>query len=1483
MDTSDERNPVEFLAEEFLDRVRRGERPRLGEYLERHPELADEIRDLFPALLMIEDLGESSGGKTSAPVAGDGAAVAARLQRLGDYRILREIGRGGMGVVYEAEQESLGRRVAVKVLSPGALFDPKQVRRFEREAKAAAKLHHTNIVPVFGVGRHESHHYYVMQFIAGPGLDAVLRDLRRLRQSPAVCEAPVAAVPPARSAQILPTSVDVARSLLSGGFAANELAPTSGPAPADDSATEPNHAVAPALRPDVDEDMPERGAASGVLAESSALSATSHPDRKFYRGIANIGIQVALALEFANRRGILHRDVKPSNILLDARGHAWVADFGLAKTAETDDLTDTGDIIGTIRYMAPERFSGQCDARSDVYSLGLTLYELAALQPAYDGADRHVLFERVLHEEPTPLSKVAPNLPRDLDTIIAKAIAREPSVRYRTAGALADDLQRFVDDRPITARRVSPAERLARWCRRNPMVAALLGVAALLLCMVATVSSVGYFQTSAALSRERTALSRERTALAGERAARQKAVESLYHAQVGEARALRTARVGGYRGKVLDLLGRAARLDTPERDPGELRREASAALGDFVGLQPVIMSGFNSTVTALTIHPCSEWIALGMADGTVRLHDPATGIEWVRIAGRNARVTALAVRPDSSLLVGYGDGKIRVVEYEPRSRTQRLINKPKAGGPIYGFYLVVGGKTKVVVSSPTAITISDLDESKPIILDLAGAVPGRRPSALAPDSRNIAISPDGRLAAAGLPFSEPPYLELVVWELAAPHRVRHVALGALSGCSQCLFSPDSTRLAVGGDLGFAVIDTTDLSPRLSVSLDSATSAAFGPGGKTLAVATITGLVRLWSLTTNRELAELRHRRSIELRAAISADGRTLASVSFYSASVWNLAGANERTELAGHASGVTGVTFSPDGATLASTSKDSTVKVWEPATGRPRRTLGGYPSDVQVCAFSPDGALLATGSYFKGAIRIWDVRSWREVYAANEDAKHIDNITGLAFLRGTGAELGLAVSARGSGLGIWRLKRTEDARLALLPILGRPGSGCSHFALSHDSELAAYVDSETAVKVWDIARARGLAFSGPRLPLGWHSLAFRSKRELVYISRDGVAVVWDVTTNRLVRAIGRPATFGGFHIAVSPDGRWLAAEATPSSVAIADLERGEIVYTFREERSPIWSLAWSPDARRLAVGLSDGGLVLWDLTRVRTLLAEAGIDAPPTSADLEEARRARPAGVLDLDRVAALHHADLELQAAAAAAGAARWEEAAAAFARIVAQHAPDCTDPWFWFEHAILRLAVGDVAGCRSVCAHMLEAFRKNGDPAWLESTAHAFVLAPQGPDKRALAVQLAENRVAVISEGSWSGHVLGLALHRAGRFSDADVQIRQCLDRDPGWECNVLNWLVLAMANQRLGRTDEAQRWLKRAETWVFTRLRDRPGGVDRATPEAWKWRDGILVHLLLREARALASARLPDLPADLFAPSALSHESGRVPTQR
>jgi serine/threonine protein kinase/tetratricopeptide (TPR) repeat protein len=373
------------------------------------------------------------------------------------FRILREIGRGGMGIVYEAEQEVLSRRVALKVLPARALIDPTRIQRFEREAKAAARLHHTNIVPVFGVGEQDGLHYYVMQYIEGSGLDYVLHELRwRYGADPA----------PAGEPRIVPA-----------------------PAPGQDSDATMVRSPAEFATPGPSDDLP-----SWSFPGSAGSSALSGFDRPFFDGVARVGLMVAEALEYAHRQGILHRDIKPSNLLLDVRGNVWITDFGLAKTPGADDLTESGDVVGTIGYMAPERFRGLCDGRSDLYSLGLTLYELASLRRAYDERDRYRLIDRVRREEPPRLRTRAPRVPRDLETIIQTAIAREPSRRYPRAGDMAADLRRFLEGRPIQARRASHPERFARWCRRNPWVAGLSAAVLASLILGTVVSTVQAFR-----------------------------------------------------------------------------------------------------------------------------------------------------------------------------------------------------------------------------------------------------------------------------------------------------------------------------------------------------------------------------------------------------------------------------------------------------------------------------------------------------------------------------------------------------------------------------------------------------------------------------------------------------------------------------------------------------------------------------------------------------------------------------------------------------------------------------------------------------------------------------------------------------------------------------------------------------------------------------------------------------------------------------
>src|SRR5262245_58045613 len=509
---------VAKVVAEWRERLLQGEHFEVNEYAAKYPTIADELRELFPAIVMIEDLKGDVGGLTGSIGAGAIVAEGRILERLGDFRILREIGRGGMGIVYEAEQESLGRHVALKVLPAQALLDPQKQKRFQREAKAAARMHHTNIVPVYGVGEHEGMYYYVMQFIRGLGLDEILGELKRLHQARRGTNALTAA----REAIAPPkdlSAANVALSLLSGQFA--RTAAATGEAgveaqfgPYAETATriaspeegngsdEPLPAVSlvPKDRLPATGGPPRKAAgspgiaglsSSDVLSGSGDKSTLTESGRHYWQSVARIGIQVSEALDYAHAQGILHRDIKPSNLLLDTQGTTWVTDFGLAKaTTEGDNLTHTGDIVGTLRYMAPERFNGVSDARGDIYSLGLTLYEMVAERPAFEESDRGKLIKQVTTTTPPNPRKLNPTIPRDLETIVLKAVDREPARRYQTARAMADDLKRFVDDKPIHARQASSAERLWRWCRRNPVVASLSAAILTLLVAVAVGSTL---------------------------------------------------------------------------------------------------------------------------------------------------------------------------------------------------------------------------------------------------------------------------------------------------------------------------------------------------------------------------------------------------------------------------------------------------------------------------------------------------------------------------------------------------------------------------------------------------------------------------------------------------------------------------------------------------------------------------------------------------------------------------------------------------------------------------------------------------------------------------------------------------------------------------------------------------------------------------------------------------------------------------------
>jgi tetratricopeptide (TPR) repeat protein len=402
------------IVDEYLERLARDERPQVEEYTHRYPRLASVLRQMLPALEILRNSAVSeprASGCLVSEIEPEGP--------LGDFRIVREIGRGGMGVVYEAVQISLGRRVALKVLPFAAALDAKQLQRFKNEAQAAAHLHHQHIVPVYAVGCERSVHFYAMQFIEGQTLAALIQELRQ---------------------------------------------------------------------------EPAAHAADTHRQAATLATAYSTGDPACFRAMAKLADQAAEALEHAHRRGVVHRDIKPANLLVDGQGNLWVTDFGLAQVQTDTRLTLSGDLVGTLRYMSPEQALAQpigVDHRTDLYSLGATLYELLTLAPAFRGRDRQELLRQIAFEDPLPPRRIRKAVPAELEIIVLKAMAKDPAERYATAQELADDLRRYLEDKPIRARRPSWLEQGRKWTRRHKPVVWSAGLA-LLATLGVLAGSVGW-------------------------------------------------------------------------------------------------------------------------------------------------------------------------------------------------------------------------------------------------------------------------------------------------------------------------------------------------------------------------------------------------------------------------------------------------------------------------------------------------------------------------------------------------------------------------------------------------------------------------------------------------------------------------------------------------------------------------------------------------------------------------------------------------------------------------------------------------------------------------------------------------------------------------------------------------------------------------------------------------------------------------------
>jgi WD40 repeat protein/serine/threonine protein kinase/tetratricopeptide (TPR) repeat protein len=1188
-DSSSDRNPVEALAEEFVARYRRGERPTLAEYAARYPALADDIRDLFPALLLMENIRPEPGEGTGPYESGPALAAGKKMERLGDYRILREVGRGGMGIVYEAEQESLGRHVALKVLPAHSLLDPRRLQRFQREARAVARLHHTNIVPVYGVGEHDGLHYYVMQFIQGQGLDEVLTELRRLRKAR---KAPNDGREPAdlsedwkRGQAGEASAADVAHALLTGQFAP-------APSPSDPAAPPEENGERSAARPapsTVADGSGGSGVAAVHLPGQAEHSALSESGRHYWQSVARIGVQVADALAYAHSQRTLHRDIKPSNLLLDTHGTVWVTDFGLAKLADSDDLTESGDIVGTVRYMAPERFTGHADARSDLYGLGLTLYELLTLAPAFRASDRNNLIDQVQHEEPTPPRKLNPDAPLDLETVVLKAIAKDPAHRYQTPPEMADDLKRFLEDKPIQARRASPAERLWRWCRRNPLVACLTAAVAVLL----LAGAVG--GAAAAVHFGRAALEEERLKDAADQArarAEAKAEESRQGlVRLNVERGVRLMDAGDLSGAAV-VFAEALRLDAGDAAREELHRvrlgavlprcprpahvwrhDGSAMFAVFSSDGKRVVSGggypifsgkpvqpaaahvwdvaTGRAVTPPLKHedvvwdaawsPDSRHVATASYDGTARIWDAASGAALTAPLKHNGEVKWVAFSPDGRLLLTIADARFARKLGQAQRESEWRLWDAASGAPL----------------------------TEPRKQDIL---------------RSAAFSPDSRRLVTG---GQTPK----VWDVASGKLL--LTLFTDQTASDVIISRDGRRLATNGLMG-QVWDAASGAPLATTGWHDGWvgGLAFSPDSRLLVTAGWDQLARVWEADTGKLVATRKHAGSIR-QASFSADGGLALTASYDgTAQLWDAATGELTLPPLRHGAEVESAALSPDGRHAATASWDGAARLWDLMAGEPAPLRLRHGDRVAWAEISPDGRRVFTQAGYTG--RLWDAATGKLL----AELPHEGTLLQVAFSpnsRLLATVFLTSMSAAGGKMerrGAVQLWEASTGKALGAPLPADTSVRC--VAFSPDSGRLAVggggpAKTDGQVTVWDVAAAR--AVGGPLKHARSVSLAAFSPDggRLLTIAASEPARVWDLNTSKVLLTLeqaGRQAAF-------SSDGRRLVVIPTGYKATLHDAGTGAKVAELVHNGHVTW-VAFSADGQLVVTTSTDGTGRVWN-------------------------------------------------------------------------------------------------------------------------------------------------------------------------------------------------------------------------------------------------------------------------------------------------
>ncbi len=1348
---------LDSIIADFIRLSEAGGSPDRLALLRQHPEFAPELEQFFaqrdrmnrlvdPIREFGDDLYQSIGpGK--------------HLSYVGNYELLEEVARGGMGVVYKARQATLGRFVAVKMIVSGRLATEQDVQRFQSEAQAAASLQHPNIVSIHEVGQHEGWHYFSMDYVEGRDLSTILR-----------------------------------------------------------------------LNP-----LPAKTAAIYVR-------------------------QMAEAIHYAHNQGVLHRDLKPSNILIDSHDQVRITDFGLALRVESNqDLTQTGQIVGTPSYMPPEQ--AQCNRAligpaSDVYALGAVLYESLTGRPPFRAESVIKTLDQVIHAEAVSPHALNSSIPRDLETICLKCLEKEPHKRYGTAQLLADDLGRFLSGEPILARRVGTLSRAWRWCRRKPVVAGLSAVSVLAVAL--TIIVLVYSREIIAI-----ALADRTTALGNLKIEQGKTLDAL---------AQRTDALG----QKIDTLNRLSIEERKVRDAlveksAALKRERITAYAQTLTLARREWLEGNLTRTLDLLNTCHpdlrhwEWHYLR------RICEPASLYTAASAAGMSGSNRMPITLDGKSLLVHHAATnaaeELVVTDASTGATTSRFRSPGESLGQIAvsgdGQLMLNGSSKKMGLLHTSYIELRETQGGKSVF---KADLPDFSLEAIAVDADGARWAVSGSVWQHGAQSTRD--WEVRLWKRESPDTP--TTLSAKTNSTRTLlFSPDKTRLLTCHRSGFEMWETAgftqiaaDVLPPGSaansffgalpcfrgegtqfayaagnsvVVYDTATGAkvrtfyvdkpaisavAFGDGDRKLAYGTVHGNVVLLDLQSGREDVLLRLPQAIS-QVDFSPDGSRLVTLNGQrQLQIWDAVASPESDAISGHAGHSFTAAFDRSGGLVATVGEHNKVRIWDVVSKQLKREISPFKGEVYDVAFSATGTQLATAGH--EGIQVWNLETG--------DALHRFTIAN-EMPMGFGDRVEFArqdnwlVGGHERGATIWDLCTGLEVRSFGV---GKGSDWLSCARLSADGSRLATCGHEGNLQLWDTDTGRELFKVEEEDTL--YTLTFSpDEKQILACGLDKDILIVDAITGAEVQRLSGHAQ-GANTVAFSNDGKRLVSAGRDGVIKIWDAETGLELLSFQGNERTCYSAAFSPDSRRL-ITTEIGLLRIWDAgvspedPNVRREMAAAH---NALAADLmakgrfRDAEEAYDQARMVVEKLATdfpetpLYRADLmhshwSLASVQQANG--RHREAEQSFSKAIELDAGG----WYgWHRRAVFFASQGNVENAVGDYVKVLELNSNNVDAynnlAWLLATCKNVKL--RNPTR---SVELAKKAIELSPSSGEFWNTLGVAQYRAGDSKGAIEALAKSMELRNGGDG--FEFFFLAMIHWKLGDADTARTWYDKGVEWQET----------------------------------------------------------------